>query len=225
MKKLFFIPLLLGALMVSCAKEDLPPVAQFAGLGDNDGFPAVTTVQIPSYVQIVSSIYGGNPEYRLPANFNKRDLNRSLTPNKSGDADWTSYGTGTYVELFVKILSADGLPHSWNIPAGTVFCDSTKHYQHGFIIQDIQVQIPASDTAFVIFNAYCLNAARSSSDKFANYQLLGKTQNQPLLEMVQLLAGKQPTFSTGEMQSIIWSITEYNETLTDDQRDYLNGLP
>ncbi|MBW7935640.1 MAG: hypothetical protein H3C71_00325 [Flavobacteriales bacterium] len=226
MKKLLFIPVLLGLVMYSCSKNDDPiPAEQYAGLGDNGGTPLVTTVNVPSNIQIVSAYYGGNPEYRQAApNFNKRDLGQSLTADKSIDADWTPYGTGTYVTIFVKMLSADGFPHTWDIPGGTIFCDTTGNYQHGFIIQDIHVQIGGTDTTFAYFNAYCLNLSRSSSDKDAHYILYGKTQNTPLLEVVQLVTGKDLSSATGVLQSIIWNITESNGVLTDDDRDQLNAL-
>lgn len=224
--------LLAGVVFTSCKKDDpeqgspVPVVpVQYNGLGDRPGNPTGTQFTLPSNLTIVGNITGGLT-YKSSIKPEKKYGQKYFFSNRGVMADYMSYGTGTYVDLYMKIVSNTGHDTTWIIPGGTIFCDSSGTYQNGLIIQDDSILVSGTDTSFVWLKAYCTNLSRHGSDEYAVYRLGVISDNSAIMEVVSILRNKlKPFGNESAIQNIIWNITEYSAALSAEDRATLQQLP
>jgi len=200
-----------------------------AGLGITVGYPTGTTYTLPENIKIIGDIRGGIEGKSYQIDKNKYNGTFPYAPEEKS---WIDYGTGTYVNLYIKFFNILPTPSSVTIPGGLIFVDSAdlhEHigvYQKGYILQSITIPVPALDTAFACIRAYCLNASLMPSSYSAIYYI-GPITNNPQLDQVStIMAPKQYPFGEeGSIQSIIWNVTDHGLTLTTAEIQYLNALP
>lgn len=240
MKKNIYVltAIVVVVLLISACNKDkeIPPVSVpiatnifLNGLGDHPGFPSGTQYVLPPHIQLVSEIRGGESYKNAFVDKNKYygPFPVNLIPKA-----WVSYGTGTYVQLYMKLYNTLTVDTTLIFPGGLIFCDtldndtSNGYYQRGFILQNDTILVPAMDTAFVVLNAYCLNANLSSSSYDAVYYIGPISNNPNLNQVVTIMAAKQyPIGQEYDIQSILWNITDYGQNLTQQEIQYLNALP
>jgi len=232
---LAMILLVVVATTVSCKKDKddnndvnvLPKPENTNGLGNNAGFPTGTQYNLPSWVQLIGEIRGGEyyGDKTIPAN-----KHLPAFASKELKEYWQYYGSGTYVELYLTLYNTLATDSVFNIPAGLIFIDSTKTHQHGFVLQTLSIPVLAMDTTYAVVKAYCANLSRSSSSWEAIYHFGPVSNNSELVKIVNIMKNKQLlTYMdyeiASEIQSIIWDVTDYNKVLTQSQLNYLNSLP
>lgn len=240
-KNLNFIGILLIAITLffsACSKDELPalnpvkpvPTGNYlAGLGSTPGYPSGHPFILPSHISIIGDIRGGEMYKSSHVDKNKYTgpFPINLVPKS-----WVSYGTGTYVNLYIKFFNSLPTATTLTIPGGLIFIDSLDTdtsngmYQKGFILQDVNIPLPALDTAFIILEAYCLNHTLSPSSYNAVY-FIGPITNNPNLDSIAtIMAPKQYPFGEEyNIQNIIWNVTDYGQNLTAAEVQYLNSLP
>jgi len=244
MKKFIFLTLsvfLLSALLFnSCKKEDVkdpkpqdntPAINYNAGLGDTPGYPVGTPYVLPQHVEIIGEIRGGLPSGNKQGGIDKVKY-KGPFPTDLIPKNWISYGTGTYVNLYITFYNTLGTDATLVLPGGLIFCDtldsdtSNGTHQRGLILQSVHIFLPALDTAFAHLRAYCLNKNLWPSSYDAVYYIGPVTGNQELNQMVSIMAPKQYPFGEeSALQTIIWNITDYGQNLTQQEIQYLNSLP
>lgn len=230
--KLYGIIVLAGIVFASCKKDDTNQVSpipavpvQYNGLGDRPGNPTGTPLSLPSNLTIIGKITGGL-SFKSDIRPEKKYGQKFFFANRGAKADYISYGTGTYVDLYMKVISNTGHDTTWIIPGGTIFCDSSGTYQNGLILQDDSVLITGSDTAFVWLRAYCTNLSRHGSDEYAVYRLGVVSDNPAIMEVIAILRNKlKPFGNESAIQNIIWNITEYSAALSAEDKATLQQLP
>jgi hypothetical protein len=207
----------------------LPHANYLAGLGTTHGFPTGTTFNLPSNITIIGSIRGGiqgkdiqidKPKYTGPF------------PIVQSDKSWMDYGTGTYINLYIKFYNSLATPDTLTLPGGLIFCDSLDLvdsigiYQKGYIMQALHIAVPAQDTAFAHIRAYCLNATLHPSSYNAIYYIGPITNNPQLNNITTIMAPKQYPFGEeGTIQGIVWKVTDQGLVLDSADVSYLNSLP
>jgi len=229
----------IALLLNSCKKDNvtdpsnnLKPVPTnhyLSGLGTTPGFPSGRPFIIPNYIHIIGPIRGGEMYKSSTIDKNKYTgpFPLNLIPKS-----WISYGTGTFINLYIKFYNSLPNPTNLTIPGGLIFVDSldndtsTGVYQKGFILQDVNIPLPALDTSFIILQAYCLNHTLQASNYNAVY-FVGPISNNPNLnQVVTIMATKQPPIGEEyNIQGILWNVTDYGQNLTTQEIQYLNNLP
>ncbi len=235
MKRIYFMVFALVAalLLASCAKDDPPPVVTtndanpLSGLGSNTGYPTGKYFKLPSNIRVLGDIRGGL--------YGKAPVEKSYTGPFNVEefkANWVTLGTGTYVNLFIQFYNSALNATTFTMPGGLIFIDSSDLYQHipvyqkGYILQDVEVTVPALDTAFIQLRAYCLNAHLAPSSYDAVYYFGPITNNTQLNTITTIMNGKQyPYGEEYNIQQIVWNVTDNGLTLTSQEIAYLNGLP
>jgi hypothetical protein len=233
---IFGIVIAFCIVMTSCKKETTqsnndqngPTVtaSTLTGLGTTPGFPTGKNFELPKNIKIIGSIRGGLP-YAKAADKNFK----GPFPFVNNPKSWIDYGTGTYVNLYIKFYNTLPVQTTVTLPGGLIFCDSLDAhgfgtYQKGFILQDVNIPVPALDTAFACIRAYCTNHTLLPSSYSAVYYLGPVTNNQDLNQIVTIMAPKQYPFGEEyNIQSTIWNVTDYGLTLTPAEITYLNALP
>ena len=240
-KNLFLVSVFLvviALLLNSCKKDNLPAKSQTqkpvsivnyqSGLGSQKGYPSGRPFILPSNVEIIGSIRGGE---MYKSSIVDKDKYNGPFPVNSIPKSWVSYGTGTFVQLYIKFYNSIPTPTTLTIPGGLIFVDSLDSdsngiYQKGFILQDVNIPLPALDTAFIILEAYCLNHTLAPSSYNAVYFVGPITNNPDLDSIVSIMTPKQYPFGEEyNIQNIIWNVTDYGQNLTTTEVQYLNALP
>lgn len=218
---------------VACKKKkDDPDVigpTNTNGLGDNAGFPTGTVFSFPPYVTIIGDIRGGE-DYGKSIYTRKDKRYLQLGYQKQTKENWEPFGSGSYVDLYIKFFNALNIDTSVTLPGGLIFIDSTKVYQHGLILQPLVIPLFANDTTFAKVKSYCINMNRDPSDWLAVYYTGPTTNNSELVKIISILKAKDQiamdNYSVvSEVQTIIWDVTDYNQVLSQAQINYLNSLP
>jgi len=233
MNKIITLLFLSVVLFSSCKKDnnDPPPNQNtLSGLGQVHGFPTGTQFTLPPNVHIIGSIRGGDAKKMQGVDKNTYYGPFPVSTEKTND--YTEYGTGTYVNLYIQFYNSLGTDVTLTIPGGLIFCDSLDVidslgiYQKGYILQSVYIPLPALDTAFACLRAYCLNHTLSPSSYDAVYYIGPITNNPDLNQISTIMAPKQYPFgSEYNIQSIIWNVTDYGLTLDTAEIAYLNSLP
>ena len=199
----------------------------YAGLGTHEGYPYGEEFKLPPYVKICGYIRGG-----IAGKSTIQDKSfKGPFPGSQSKA-WVDYGTGTFVNLYVKFYNSLPTQATLTLPGGLIFIDSADYfnrdpvYQKGFILQAVHVQLPALDTAFACLRAYCLNHTLAPSSYNAVYFMGPVTLNPDLATIVGIMAPKQYPFGHEyDIQTILWNVTDYGLGLSPADTAYLNGLP
>jgi len=229
------------ALMLNACKKDtttdpnkslkpLPTNNYLAGLGHQVGYPSGRSFVLPSYIHIIGSIRGG--EMYKSNNIVDKNKYTGPFPLNLVPKSWVAYGTGTYINLYIKFYNALPSPTTLTIPGGLIFCDSLSNdtscgqYQKGFILQDVHIPLPALDTAFIDLQAYCLNHTLWPSSYNAVYFIGPISMNPNLNQIVSIMSSKQPPIGQeNNIQQIIWNVTDYGLNIAPSEVQYLNALP
>jgi len=97
--------------------------------------------------------------------------------------------------------------------------------QHGLLVQDVTLAVPARKTSRWILSLYCANKTRSPADETAEFAL-GPVVNDPALtDLFRLLAGKEIGGDNAELvQKAVWEITD-EDGLTPETRELLVAFP
>ncbi len=242
--KLLFIALAASLMMFSACKKsnhdlDIIPTGNgpysptteqsMSGLGTTPGYPTGTEFRLPANIFIIGEIRGGiqGKSYQV----NKQKYNGPF-PIVAEEKAWVDYGTGTFVNLYIKFFNSLPTPSSVTIPGGLIFIDSADLHEHignfqkGYIMQSFTIPVPAMDTAFAHIKAYCLNASLAPSNYNAIYYIGPITNNPQLNQITNIMAPKQYPFGEEyNIQQIVWDVTDHGLTLSAAQIQYLNSLP
>jgi len=230
---LFLVVLFVAAMTInfeSCKKDETvtnvvrPPVTPphvnyLMGLGNTPGKPVGNSYSLPSGFRFTGPVMS--------------DPGKALTGDKQAlllagifpeiKTDYTTFGSGTYVNLYVGISNISTQNRVLIIPSGLIFCSEDTTDQSGIIIQPDTIPIPGNDTVYCCLKSYCLNLHHSVPSN-AVYKMTVTTLNPDLVYVVSTLRNKKPVTDASQIQSILWNITD-NGGLTQSDKTYLNSLP
>lgn len=233
-KSIFFNIFILALALISfnaCKKDDSssnnkPPVVieqtpgyHPQGLGSNPGQPYGISYTLPNDIRLIGAITS-SPQKGI---VNDKVAQLSDFTNFTPKADYVSYGSGTYVNLYVKLLNTSFQTKTLIIPAGLIFSCEDTSTQGGVIIQPDTIVIPGEDTVFCCLKSYCTNLHKSPPSNQV-YKITVTTLHYDLWLVAYILKNKQTIQDSGTIQSIIWSITD-GTGLSETDKNYLLSLP
>jgi hypothetical protein len=226
MKKHLILSLALGFIlslvMVSCKKhtDNTPPSIPYkpltstslAGLGQHIGTPVGTTFALPSFIKMVGHLYGGVPG-KSSIMYPKTEAGlKALLGASSEKTSYTDYGYGTYVNIYTTLVNTSSSSYKLIIPAGLLMCDSipaNDTVQGGVIITDDTIPIGGGDTVNLCLKSFCVNLQHHIPSYTHHYGFTCVTTNDQLSRVVTILRNKKTLVDhTGEIQSILWTITD-----------------
>ena len=151
------------------------------------------------------------------------------------------HGSGRgYVDLLLPLRNTRSTPVTITFPAATILASKAGDCQNGVLIKKVTVTIPANSIYRLCLSFYCGNAHKSAAGGYDIY-ILGVVSNAgPLLELCELVKNKKinlEEFSrtsyddyatyqsqTSSLQSIVWSVTDY-DGIDEDDIAYIKSLP
>lgn len=230
MKKLLALLILgtmfLFVLMTSCSKEDnnngnnqIPAPTQSAslsGFGNHGGYPSGSPYALPTNIKLIGSMYGGTP----PGFGRFFDDEKSLKnideyQASSPKLNYTEYGIGTYVDVYMVLFNNSNSPYNLIIPGGLILCDSTHGdttstdtTQSGIIIVNDTMHFRPMDTLGVCLKSFCTNLHYGIP--YGNkYTFSVVTNNEQMCQLLGLLRHKKSLAEhVSEIQGYIWQITD-----------------
>jgi hypothetical protein len=151
-------------------------------------------------------------------------------------------GSGRYVMVTFTITNND--PTEWRsayLRAGTVFEVNLAGYQNGISLAPVVICLSPGEVRIVTLYLYCINYGKSDSDNSATYKILGVTESEVMLDLVNALKGKMVNYEDymiyygdgagdfyidvrDNLQKIVWHITN-GDGMTDADIAYINSLP
>ena len=215
----------------SCKKDDStnvnkPPVVVTPttgyypqGLGSVPGKPYGIQYTFPSEIKLIGQITSFQQKGVIYDKLAQLSDFANFTPK----SDYITYGSGTYVNLYVKLFNTNSQPKTLIIPAGLIFCCEDTSTQGGIIIQPDTIVIPGQDTAFCILKSYCTNAHKSPPSNNI-YKMTVTTLHYDLWLVAYILKNKKTIQDASTIQTIIWSITD-GSGLSETDKNYLLSLP
>ena len=166
---------------------------------------------------------------------------------KSASADdvvieGVAQGSGYWVVINFTITNTN--TSEWRsayFRAGTVFEVNLPGYQNAISLAPIVICLSPGEVREITLYLYCLNYGKSDSDNSASYKILGVTESELMMELVNALQGKMVNYEDymiyyGEgassfyndvkdkLQEIVWHITN-GDGMTAEDHEYINSLP
>lgn len=147
-------------------------------------------------------------------------------------------GSGRYVRLLIHVRNNTGSKKTLNFPAGLIIKSRSGDYQNGILLKKTSVEIPANDVHAVVLYMYCGNESRSASSSYEQYDWAVVSNSSLIVDLCNRLADKKinyeefeyndlGTYNTqrSKLQSILWKLTDNYAPLSDEDIDWINGLP
>jgi hypothetical protein len=197
------------------------------GLGDDEGTPQGTPLELPAGIQVSATILGedaGEGECE----------GATIPPAGSGRAVWAC----------MKVTNSSGGPVDLELKPGLTLLARYQDGQHGMLLERIRVLVPSTGggtggidagtdagtgegVTFVIpLHMYCLNESRSPSFDRMEYELGPVLSDPDIQALLTLLQGK--TIDTDEerdlVQEAIYKITEGRGLTRADRETLLRNL-
>ena len=230
--------LLISVSFISCKKtSDAPDTSgnhvlnyytgSLSGLGTHGGLPAGFAFAWPSNIKIIGYMTGGDPGsktiFKLPKNLKN-------IPSSLSKGNYTEYGIGTYVNVYMKLYNTNNTPYQLIIPSGVIMCDSFPNdttvvdtSQSGIIIPPDTINIPGSDTVGVCLKSFCLNEHHAAPSSLNKYKFAVITSNESLHTVVTILRNKKSLSAhISDIQTILWKITD-GQGLSQADIDMMNS--
>lgn len=227
-----------GIIITSCKKKEteepfIPPVVNpapvystsLSGLGAHGGLPSGTPYALPSNIKLVGSMYGGYYGGKSNQKTDKSLVNLNYWLSHKPKTDFTEYGYGTFVDVFMKLHNTSSSTYQLIIPAGVIMRpgdsipDTT---QSGLIIAPDTINIAGGDTIGVCLKSFCLNTNFQAPDCH-KYQFAVVTNNDLLCKVILILKNKKTLAAhIYEIQEILWKITN-DEGLSQADIDLMNS--
>ncbi|WP_282037909.1 hypothetical protein [Saccharicrinis aurantiacus] len=225
--RLLLIIATIGLVFNSCNKEKLEVAGEIPGMGDSAG-------------TLEAQEYSFHQDLTLGKITGVGDVMKSI----SNDVviEGVAQGSGDLVTITLTITNNN--LYKWRTAffrAGSVFDVNLEGYQNGILLAPVAVCLSPGEERTVTIHLYCLNYGKSDSDNSASYELLGVTQSEVMLELVNALQGKMINyedymlyFGVGaamfyetvkeELQEIVWHVTN-GEGISEEDLEYINSLP
>ncbi len=209
-------------------QDPLPEIDYDQGLGSNPGYPVGYQYNLPEHVHIIGDIRAGTEGRATEID---KETYKGPFPACEMNRNWTTYGTGTYVNLYMLLYNSQNAPTTVSFPGGLIFCDTQDNshepqFQRGLVLQTVNIPIGAYDTAWVHLPCYCLNMHLGVPGFNTVYYIGPISTNPQLNQLVLLMAPKQyPLGHEGSLQTIVWNITDNGQTLTQSEIQFINSLP
>ncbi|BAX78713.1 hypothetical protein [Labilibaculum antarcticum] len=228
LSKLLLIIAILGLGFNSCEKEKSELAGEIPGMGN-----AVGELEVEKYdfhEDLVFSPIIGVGDNLKSASFDEVVI------------EGVAQGSGDEVVVTLTITNTNSAEwRSVYLRAGTVFEVNLPGYQNGISLAPVVICLSPGEERIVTLYLYCLNAGKSDSDDSASYKLLGVTQSEVMMELVNTLQGKMVNYEDymiyyGDgagsfyndvkdmLQKIVWHITN-GAGMTDEDYKYINSLP
>ena len=221
-----FVILLVGIGFAGCERIEQP--GEIPGMGNAGGELKATAYEFNEDI-----VFG-----------NITGVNTYLKSTKSDDViiEGVAQGAGDQVIVTLEITNTN--EDEWRsvyLRAGTLFAVNLSGYQHGILLAPVVICLSAGETRIVTLYLFCVNLGMNNSDESATYEILGVTESEVMMELVNALKGKMVNYEDymiyyGEgagdfyegvkdtLQQIVWHVTNGDGILDDDYK-FINGLP
>ena len=223
MKKIRFtliVLFLFSAVFISCEKDrsHSDESEEIPGMGDSD---EELEVDEPLYFPIGLSLVG---------DITGVEVNSEPLENPIGSG-------GQWVILDVLIQNVSDKDANFFLPGGSVVECQIEGYQHAICIQRVDVLVEKESSKPFKLLVFCINEGRSGSSPDITYEILGISNSDKIMSLVDALEDKKidirdylPNNKAEfeeiciKIQDVVWAITN-GSGLSDEDWSFVNSLP
>ncbi|WP_165022374.1 hypothetical protein [Dysgonomonas sp. ZJ279] len=212
-----------------------------SGLGDKEGELTGTPFVLPTGITLDGVITGSRSHYYKSLASKESKLSSQLVSDfitkASAEVD-VVMGSGYYVSLYIPLKNTTAQDIEVTFPAGTIIVSNSGDYQNGVLLKKVSVKVPAGNkTLGFVLLMYCGNNSKSSSSSSETYKWGVVSNSSLIVDLCNRLADKKinyEEFEKGEeayndqcveLQSILWSLTDYGDALNTNQIQWIDALP
>lgn len=220
---------------------DIP--GKIPGLGDTEGELTGTPFVLPEGVTLTQTITGTRYGYSKSAPaIAKKDI-KSLSNIESEirlrassqEVD-TVLGAGYFVQLHIALKNTTTKDIEVVFPAGMIIVSNSGNYQNGVLLKKVSIKVPAGKDYKIALLMFCGNSGKSPSSTYETYRWAVVSNSSLIVQLCNMLTKKKinyEDFKDGEegfsdsvstLQGILWSLTDYGESL-EDQIKLIQELP
>lgn len=245
------LSLVLAFAISSCSKdgkddeieivEDLP--GKIPGLGNTEGEPTGQKYSLPEGIELQGEITGYEGDYNTTARASAKkamvakrasNLKAEVAADLSPDF---SRGSGYFVRLGIKLKNSTSSTKKLELPAGLIIKSRTGDYQNGVLLKKVSIDIPANKTIYLDLHMYCGNESKYASSETEKYDFAVISNSSSLHDLINRLKNKKINIEqyfknnqvdqnynaiTGKLQDILWTITDTEKGLQEDDIKYIN---
>ncbi|MDR1554959.1 MAG: hypothetical protein LBS39_02910 [Campylobacteraceae bacterium] len=244
MKKIFklVMSVLVLSFLVGCgggggSSNDSP--GAISGLGDASGEVTGEVFQFPDGVILEGDVLGIGGSSLKVNNINQPNYYKpSFNAVTITGANATIGSGSVYVRLVFSLNNTNNVDTEVVFPAGLVAISTTGDSQNGLLIKETSVVIPANSRYKVVLIMYCANLHRATAGGYYYNNFFIVSNSSTLQELFDLVKDKKinneeydssqsSTYSNivGNLQDIVWSITDDANGLNDSHKEYIANLP
>lgn len=162
--------------------------------------------------------------YELPAGVVlEGEITGDFMPNCM-DQPPLEYG-GDLLIVCMSLRNTTGSDVTVRLPAGLYFLSEKPETQHGIILQDHEIVVPAGEVKHVRINLFCANKACEYGDTEDRFTFGPVNTHPGIAEIIGLVRGKKLDMDTAApVVEAVWAVTD-GDGLTDALRAQLSALP
>lgn len=144
---------------------------------------------------------------------------------------------GQWVILDMSIQNVTDKDANFYLPGGSVVECQKEGYQHAICINRVEISVEAEKTKQCKLLVYCINKGRSGSSPEIIYQIIGVSNSDRIMRLVEALENKKIDIRDYlpdnraefealclQIQDVIWEITN-GSGLDDEDWAFINSLP
>ncbi|MCT4647158.1 MAG: hypothetical protein N4A74_19370 [Carboxylicivirga sp.] len=254
-KLIFFFVFISGlALLTSCEKDDIEAAGDIPGMGDADGELLVKEPFVAPEGFAIEGINGVGEVSTTRAEFvpGKGYMQSVESATSTRWGDYNSYGCGgRFIKIKLSITNSKPYGRCLWLPRGLVFEVSHPDYQNGILACWLPLWVQGNSTRTVIIEVFCINEGKSGSDISVTYKIKGVTKSRLMMQMLNRFGWRMinKEFYYGQtggvsqlksmsgsdlqryvkitevLQEAIWSVTNRDGKLTEEQIDFIESIP
>ena len=155
-----------------------------------------------------------------------------------------------WIKVKLTIQNTASEERCFELPAGLVFKVSDKEYQHGIVVSPVKICVEGNSFCDFSLVLMCINKGRNGTDTDVTYEMVGLTQSTQMWTLINLLYNRMVNigFYLGDtpaaglksantldlekykevadhIQNAVWTITNTEEGLSQEQIEYFKNLP
>lgn len=243
------------AVLSSCEKEEIEEAGNIPGMGNADGELQVVEPFVEPDGFIIEEVrgVGAPPSTNALLTDGKGDLKsvEAMTTTRWGN--YNSYGCGgRNIKIKLAIRNKKSYGRCLWLPRGCVFEVSDPAYQHGILACWTPIWVNANSIRNIILEVFCINQGKSGSNSNVTYKIKGITNSVLMKKFLMrcnwrkvnkefyygyssngvsslksMSSGDLEKYAeiTGVLQDAIWTVTNGDGTLTEEQIKFIEAIP
>ncbi|WP_430813760.1 hypothetical protein [Carboxylicivirga sp. RSCT41] len=243
------------AVLPSCDKDEVEEAGNIPGMGNAGGELQVVEPFVEPDGFVIEEVRGVGEPATAAAQLagSKGDLKSVAAVTTTRWGNYNSYGCGgRNIKIKLAIRNKRSYGRCLWLPRGCVFEVSDPSYQHGILACWTPIWVNANSIRHIILEVFCINQGKSGSNTNVTYRIKGVTKSLLMKKFLMRCNWRKINKEfyygssrdgmsslksmnsedlekyaelTDVLQDAIWTLTNGDGSLSEEQIDYIESLP